>query len=103
MSDARVGSGGQAQEGCALIVKSASGVVLLEVRGPRATVGRRADVSIDGEGVAEEHARLELREGAWTLHAVGGAPAGVNGVPLRRPWTLRSGDRIRLGGAHLVF
>ncbi|MFN7183743.1 MAG: FHA domain-containing protein [Thermomonas haemolytica] len=58
----------------------------------------RADLRIDGHGIAPEHAVLELVDGQPLLHQTA-AEVLVNGLPVRQA-VLQAGDQLVFGGRH---
>ena len=71
------------------------------------TVGRdiHAGIVINVPEVSRRHARLQMRSGEYILEDLGSTNGTfVNGKRLSAPYTLRSGDTIKLGEAiKLVF
>lgn len=66
--------------------------------------GDDADIRLEAASVSRQHIQL-TRRGAQTLvHDLGSSNGTLlNGVPLTRPSTLRSGDTLRLGDVQLQF
>jgi two-component system NtrC family sensor kinase len=72
----------------------------------RCRVGRgaRNEVRIDAPGVAEEHAKIELRYGRFILEVLaGGAPVTVNHEPVPQSRRLLTGDTVELAGTSFQF
>ena len=72
----------------------------LTYSGERVTIGRdaKSDLVLPDAGVSRNHARIELRHGAWVL-VDGGSANGteLNGLPVGPPQQLKAGDRIGVG------
>jgi hypothetical protein len=72
----------------------------LTYSGESVTIGRdtKSDLVLPEAGVSRNHARIELREGAWVLVDDGSANGTeLNGVPVGPPQALKTGDRIGVG------
>ncbi|MBM4187813.1 MAG: FHA domain-containing protein [Gemmatimonadetes bacterium] len=73
---------------------------------PAATIGRDpgVDVPVADHSVSARHARLELREGVWTLaDLASGGGTWVDGEPVEDEVPLSPGAVIRLGDLSLAF
>jgi hypothetical protein len=78
--------------------------VLLPPRG--ATIGRsrECDVVIEDSSVSRRHAELRPDDGGWSLQDLGSTNGvRVNGLAVRDPYPLQSGDRIEMGSAEMLF
>jgi diguanylate cyclase (GGDEF)-like protein len=110
--------GTRTHDGIALAIDPpAATPALVEVAGPRrgrvialpdgdgpviVGQGRSARIEVQGEGVADRHARLVREGGRYLVEAVQGdgerAPLTINGTPTPRR-VLEEGDRVRIGRA----
>lgn len=71
-----------------------------------ATIGswRHADLILPDPGITPLHARLELREGVWTLTVLRNAnPVQVDGEQVTSEVPLSPGSTIQLGPVMLLF
>jgi pSer/pThr/pTyr-binding forkhead associated (FHA) protein len=78
----------------------------LSVRQPVTTLGsgKHADLVVSDPGVTALHARLELRQGVWTLTILRNAhPIQVDGEPVTGEVPLSPGSTILLGSVALLF
>src|SRR5689334_1813571 len=61
--------------------------------------GRKADIVVDDPSASRQHARIELHGRDWQLNDLESANGThLNGRPISRPTTIRSGDLIGIGG-----
>ena len=66
--------------------------------------GKHADLPVVDSSIAVLHARLELRQGVWSLTALGtGNRVEVDGEPVRGETPLPPGSTIRLGEVAFLF
>ncbi|MBI3964001.1 MAG: FHA domain-containing protein [Chloroflexi bacterium] len=66
--------------------------------------GSRNDVQLDDHTVSRYHALIRAAGGHYVLSDLGSSNGTfVNGVLVQAPHSLRSGDRVRIGSAELVF
>lgn len=92
-------------------VHQSSASVVVEGRkvviGPGGAVigrSRDCDVVVSDPNVSRRHAELRPSGGSWVVGDLGSTNGvRVNGVPVDRPRTLSSGDRVELGTAVLTF
>ncbi len=78
----------------------------LSVRRSMTTIGSgdQADLLIADPSLADLHARLDLRQGIWTLTTLGsGASAQVDGEAVQGDTPLSPGSTIQLGDVLLLF
>jgi len=71
-----------------------------------AVIGRSrdCDVVVSDPNVSRRHAELRPSGGSWVVGDLGSTNGvRVNGVPVDRPRTLSSGDRVELGTVALTF
>jgi hypothetical protein len=71
-----------------------------------ATIGRSrdCDVVLEDSGVSRRHAELRPEGGAWTIEDLGSTNGvRVNGIAVRGPHELRSGDRVEMGSTEMLF
>jgi Protein of unknown function (DUF3662)/FHA domain len=65
---------------------------------------READVVIDDPNVSRRHAEVRPSGGSWIVRDLGSTNGvKVNGRPIEGPQSLRAGDEIVLGTAHVTF
>ncbi len=93
----------QARQSRAVIVVEGRRVVV----GPSGAVigrSRDCDVVVDDPNVSRRHAEVRPSGGSWIVGDLGSTNGvRVNGVPVRRPQALASGDRVELGTIALTF
>jgi hypothetical protein len=71
-----------------------------------ATIGRsrECDVVLDDSGVSRRHAELRPEGTAWTIEDLGSTNGvRINGIAVRGPHELRSGDRVEMGSTEMLF
>lgn len=69
-------------------------------------IGRTAaaDIQIANPKVSREHAMIRKKADGYSIYDLDSANGcKVNGIAVRQPVRLRSGDVIRIGGVHLTF
>jgi hypothetical protein len=78
--------------------------LLMPPRG--ATIGRSrdCDVVLEDAGVSRRHAELRPEGAVWTIEDLGSTNGvRVNGITVRGPHELRSGDRVEMGSTEMLF
>lgn len=67
-------------------------------------IGRstEAEISLNDTFLSSEHARLELRDGVWSLEDLGSTNGTfLNGFEVRAPTEVHDGDLVRVGRVEL--
>ena len=93
----------QARQSRAVIVVEGRRVVV----GPSGAVigrSRDCDIVVEDPNVSRRHAEVRPSGGSWVVGDLGSTNGvRVNGVAIRRPQALASGDRVELGTISLTF
>ncbi|XP_070179569.1 kinesin-like protein KIF16B isoform X2 [Littorina saxatilis] len=84
----------------------ATGIMLYHLKEGITTIGTEdsdepQDISISGQGVAQQHCVIEYRDGVVTMHPIEEAICHVNGHMVREPVRLNQGEVILLGKTNM--
>ncbi len=78
--------------------------LLVPPRGAEIGRSRDCDIVLEDSSISRRHAELRPEGSVWTIEDLGSTNGvRVNGIAIRGPQSLRTGDRIEIGSTEILF